>query len=138
MRVIRHALKKPDGTREELEAHFGCGAEQLVMVGDRYMTDILYGSRLGLLTVRTAPLTPHGEPAAVRLARALEEDLVKGAEQRGEGGQRGVRNLMCARLGKKEWSRRRRLFRTVSHRDVPLCFFLNPTLQASSRWVTRW
>ena len=34
--VLRHAKKKPAGGKAELEAYFGCPAEQLVMVGDRY------------------------------------------------------------------------------------------------------
>jgi phosphatidylglycerophosphatase GEP4 len=37
------------------------------MVGDRYLTDVVYGNRLGLLTVRPAPVTAAGEPRAVRL-----------------------------------------------------------------------
>ena len=44
-----------------------CKAEQLVMVGDRYLTDIVYGNRMGALTIRTAPLTLHGEPRTVKL-----------------------------------------------------------------------
>ena len=39
------------------------------MVGDRYLTDIVFGNRLGMLTVRTAPLTLRGEPKAVLLVR---------------------------------------------------------------------
>ena len=37
------------------------------MVGDRYLTDIVFGNRLGMLTVRTEPLTLRGEPKAVLL-----------------------------------------------------------------------
>ncbi len=39
------------------------------MVGDRYLTDIVFGNRLGMLTVRTQPLTLRGEPKAVLLVR---------------------------------------------------------------------
>lgn len=35
MRVIRHKRKKPDGSAEELERHFGCPPQNLVMIGDR-------------------------------------------------------------------------------------------------------
>lgn len=42
-----------------------CKAEELVMIGDRYLTDVVYGNRNGLLTVRPAPLTLEGEPSAV-------------------------------------------------------------------------
>ena len=33
--VLRHADKKPAGSSAELEAHFGCPASELIMVGDR-------------------------------------------------------------------------------------------------------
>ena len=48
-----------------------CKARDLVMVGDRYLTDIVFGNRLGMLTVRTAPLTLRGEPKAVLLVRPM-------------------------------------------------------------------
>lgn len=39
------------------------------MVGDRYLTDVVYGNRLGMLTLRTQPLTLRGEPKAVLLVQ---------------------------------------------------------------------
>ena len=33
--VLRHKDKKPAGGKEDVEAHFGCEAHELVMVGDR-------------------------------------------------------------------------------------------------------
>jgi phosphatidylglycerophosphatase GEP4 len=74
--VLRHREKKPAGGPEDLEQHFGCKAEQLVMVGDRYLTDIVFGNRLGMFTVRPEPYTSVGEPKAVRAARAIEESFV--------------------------------------------------------------
>ena len=44
-----------------------CKAEELVMIGDRYLTDVVYGNRNGLFTIRPAPLTLEGEPSAVLL-----------------------------------------------------------------------
>jgi len=44
-------------------------AEQLVMVGDRYLTDVVFGNRNGMLTIRPAPFTSQGEPKAVLLVR---------------------------------------------------------------------
>ena len=41
------------------------------MVGDRYLTDIVYGNRNGLLTIRPAPLTMKGDPSVVRMVRYL-------------------------------------------------------------------
>ena len=40
-------------------------------MGDRYLTDIVFGNRMGMLTVRTAPLTFRGEPKAVLLVRTV-------------------------------------------------------------------
>jgi len=82
--VIRHSSKKPGGSGDALAAHFGIPAAAvptLVMVGDRYLTDVVYGNRLGLLTVRPAPITAAGEPRAVRLVRKRGE-----REREGEGG----------------------------------------------------
>jgi len=74
--VIRHGTKKPAGTAEDISKHFGCEPSRLIMVGDRYFTDIVYGNNNGLLTIRPAPLTPIGEPFIVRQVRMLEEALV--------------------------------------------------------------
>ncbi|PSC70629.1 HAD-superfamily [Micractinium conductrix] len=74
--VLRHREKKPAGGSEDMERHFGCKAEQLVMIGDRYLTDVVFGNRSGMLTIRPAPFTTHGEPKAVVLARAVEESFV--------------------------------------------------------------
>ncbi|KAG2422414.1 hypothetical protein HXX76_016059 [Chlamydomonas incerta] len=71
--VLRHADKKPGGGCAELEAHFGCAASQLIMVGDRYLTDIAFGNRHGMLTVHVQPLTTSGEPFGVVMARRIEE-----------------------------------------------------------------
>ena len=47
-----------------------CKAEELVMIGDRYLTDVVYGNRNGLFTIRPAPLTLEGEPSAVLFVSA--------------------------------------------------------------------
>ena len=102
VRVLRHRLKKPAGGRADLEAALaglrGGGGEgggkgaaaapsldarRAVFVGDRYLTDVAYGNRHGMLTVRVAPLVTgrdpstgkRAEPPAVLLARALEDAL---------------------------------------------------------------
>ena len=46
-----------------------CPASRLVMIGDRYLTDMVYGNRHGMLTVRPSPLTLAGETLAVRMVR---------------------------------------------------------------------
>jgi len=73
--VLRHAKKKPDGDKEELEQHFDCRVEHLVMVGDRLLTDMVYGNRLGMLTIMPEPITTQGEPVTVKWSRALERRL---------------------------------------------------------------
>ena len=45
------------------------------MVGDRYLTDVVFGNRNGMLTIRPAPFTAAGEPMAVAAV----------SEARGEG-----------------------------------------------------
>uniref|UniRef100_A0A7S4JN97 Phosphatidylglycerophosphatase n=1 Tax=Odontella aurita TaxID=265563 RepID=A0A7S4JN97_9STRA len=55
--VIRHNEKKPGGLQEVLD-HFGDidDASQLCMVGDRLLTDIVFGNLYGMLTVHCDPL----------------------------------------------------------------------------------
>lgn len=48
-----------------------CKAEQLIMVGDRYLTDVVYGNQNGMFTIRPAPLTLTGEPSMVRMVGTL-------------------------------------------------------------------
>lgn len=49
----------------------------MVFVGDRYLTDVVFGNRHGMLTIRVSPLTPKGEPPTVVAARLVEEACVK-------------------------------------------------------------
>lgn len=81
--VLRHTEKKPAGSAVDLEKHFGCKAEELVMVGDRYMTDVVFGNRLGMMTIRPAPFTWDGEPQAVKMSRRIEERYVRQWTKRG-------------------------------------------------------
>ena len=39
------------------------------MIGDRFMTDIAFGNRLGMLTIRPEPFTSAGETKTVRAVR---------------------------------------------------------------------
>ncbi|MED6146352.1 Phosphatidylglycerophosphate phosphatase 1, chloroplastic/mitochondrial [Stylosanthes scabra] len=76
IKVIRHKVKKPAGTAEEVEKHFGCESSQLIMVGDRPLTDIVYGNRNGFLTILTEPLSLAEEPFIVKQVRKLETSFV--------------------------------------------------------------
>lgn len=56
--VIRHDEKKPGGL-EEVMKHFGddiSDPSQLCMVGDRLLTDVVFGNLFGMLTVHCDPL----------------------------------------------------------------------------------
>ena len=85
--VLRHAFKKPfvsGVVRDEVEGWFGVGVEQLVMVGDRYMTDVVFGNQLGMMTIRVKPYVEvrggngkNRDPMSVRVSRRLEEWLVR-------------------------------------------------------------
>ncbi|KAG9138467.1 hypothetical protein Leryth_012744 [Lithospermum erythrorhizon] len=66
IRVIRHMVKKPAGTAEEIERHFGCESSRLIMIGDRPFTDIVYGNKNGFLTILTNPLSVDEEPFIVK------------------------------------------------------------------------
>ncbi|XP_064982853.1 phosphatidylglycerophosphate phosphatase 1, chloroplastic/mitochondrial-like isoform X2 [Musa acuminata AAA Group] len=74
--VIRHEVKKPAGTAEDIERYFGCPASLLVMVGDRIFTDVVYGNKHGFLTILTEPLCLSEEPFIVKQVRKLERLLV--------------------------------------------------------------
>ncbi|RCV27721.1 hypothetical protein SETIT_5G347600v2 [Setaria italica] len=74
--VISHDTKKPGGAAKEIETYFGCSASNLVMVGDRYFTDVVYGNRNGFLTVFTEPLNVSDESFIVKRVRKLEAYLI--------------------------------------------------------------
>ncbi|RAL38915.1 hypothetical protein DM860_015276 [Cuscuta australis] len=76
IKVIRHKVKKPAGTAEEIERLFGCESSKLIMVGDRPFTDIVYGNRNGFLTVLTEPLSLAEEPFIVKQVRIIERAIV--------------------------------------------------------------
>ena len=44
-----------------------CQSHELVMVGDRYMTDIVFGNRGGMLTIYVTPFNTAEEPIGVKL-----------------------------------------------------------------------
>ncbi|XP_024530659.1 probable phosphatidylglycerophosphatase, mitochondrial isoform X1 [Selaginella moellendorffii] len=75
--VIRHGSKKPAGNADALKKRFGCDASLLVMVGDRHLTDVVYGNKNGLLTISTEPLTLKGEPFIVTRVRRFEDAMLR-------------------------------------------------------------
>lgn len=47
---MRHSQKKPDGA-EMLSKYFGCKNEEIVIIGDRISTDVVYGNRINACTI---------------------------------------------------------------------------------------
>lgn len=56
---------------------FKCDKEQIAVIGDRYLTDILFGNMHGMLTIHTSPLTKDGESVTVAIIRKFENRLVQ-------------------------------------------------------------
>ena len=48
--MLRHQEKKPLGG-QLLTKHFGCRGDEIVVVGDRLLTDIVYGNRIGAYSI---------------------------------------------------------------------------------------
>ncbi len=73
--VIRHACKKPGGLAEVKRA-MGLSPAEMAIVGDRILTDIVFGNRYGLLTIHVGPLMPDAPRSPIGLARAEENKAV--------------------------------------------------------------
>ncbi|TMW60636.1 hypothetical protein Poli38472_000678 [Pythium oligandrum] len=78
--VLRHnqkaRLMKPNGI-EHVKAYFGVEPEQLIMIGDRYSTDILFGNMHGFLTIRTDQFTQDGESVVNKQMQRIEKALIE-------------------------------------------------------------
>ncbi len=75
-RVIGHAKKpNPEVAKKYLD-EVGIKPEQAVMVGDRPLTDILVGKRLGSKTILVGSINPS-ENLLTKLVRALERSTIK-------------------------------------------------------------
>ncbi|KAI9020668.1 mitochondrial PGP phosphatase-domain-containing protein [Phycomyces nitens] len=75
---IRHSEKKPLGGKE-LKTHFGqVSPRQTAFVGDRILTDVLFGNINGNLTIWTDKIvTEKGDNKAAALLRKMEYRLIK-------------------------------------------------------------
>ena len=71
IRVLRHAKQKPHAIEDVMSEFRDCHPRELVMVGDRYLTDVLFGNLHGMYTIRTSVITQEGENIAVRMVRYL-------------------------------------------------------------------
>lgn len=77
IKVLLHDQKKPSGINAVPE-YFNCNPSELVMFGDRIITDVVFGNRYGMLTVYTDPLTGKGDNTKIRKYElALIEKLIR-------------------------------------------------------------
>uniref|UniRef100_A0AAV1VM73 Uncharacterized protein n=1 Tax=Peronospora matthiolae TaxID=2874970 RepID=A0AAV1VM73_9STRA len=75
--VLRHNEKKPGGIAF-VKKHFGdVDPATLVMIGDRYSTDVLFGNLHGLLTIRTEQFTLESESVVNRQLQRVEKAAVR-------------------------------------------------------------
>ncbi|KAI9332431.1 mitochondrial PGP phosphatase-domain-containing protein [Zopfochytrium polystomum] len=51
VRVLRHQIKKPGGSEELLQQLIGISPSEIVVVGDRVLTDVVYGNLMGAYTI---------------------------------------------------------------------------------------
>ena len=80
IKVIKHNEKKPGGLEEVLQ-HFKIDdPAQICMIGDRLLTDIVFGNLHGMMTVHTLPLCEGDENASdnipARVIRKVENKIL--------------------------------------------------------------
>ncbi|RLN82557.1 hypothetical protein BBJ28_00009503 [Nothophytophthora sp. Chile5] len=81
--VLRHNQKKPGGI-SFVKTHFGeVDPATLVIIGDRYSTDVLFGNLNGLLTIRTEQFVPEDESVVNRQLQRIEKAAVRLLERSG-------------------------------------------------------
>ena len=71
--VIRHQEKKPGGLQETLD-HFQLELlpAEIAMVGDRLLTDVVFGNLHGMYTIHVQLLTTENDNAMARVIRSFE------------------------------------------------------------------
>lgn len=85
---MRHATKKPGAIPEVLD-HFKkeCGAEttyqDLAIIGDRLLTDVMWGNFAGMFTVHTQILTEVGDNRMAAIVRRVENRVCRVLNWRG-------------------------------------------------------
>jgi phosphatidylglycerophosphatase GEP4 len=82
--VIRHGAKKPSKScAESVFGHLGAAPHEVVMVGDRTLTDVVFGNLFGMFTVKTRLFDGTGDPGVVVYARQLEDWLAQRSAEAG-------------------------------------------------------
>ncbi|KAF9435119.1 hypothetical protein BGZ76_006869 [Entomortierella beljakovae] len=69
--VLRHHLKKPAGGQELLDHFNGVNASKIAFIGDRALTDIVFGNNDGMFTILTRNVVSEegDNPMAVKIRR---------------------------------------------------------------------
>ncbi|KYQ90536.1 hypothetical protein DLAC_09161 [Tieghemostelium lacteum] len=73
--ILKHNTKKPDGIQSVID-YFKAPPKDIVMIGDRFLTDILFGNLYGMFTIFTEPITSKGDNFVVKLIRNKEKEFV--------------------------------------------------------------
>ena len=73
--VLRHFGKKPEGLQETLD-FFQMKPRELAVVGDRILTDIVFGNLHGMTTIHTQPLTTKNDNKLAMVARFFENKVL--------------------------------------------------------------
>jgi phosphatidylglycerophosphatase GEP4 len=113
--VIRHQEKKPGGL-EEVLSHFDLtDPAELCIVGDRLLTDIVFGNLYGMLTVHTLPLCTGDENVSdnwtAKMIRPVENKMLYGNWV-------GGRALTSRRPAHKYWQGRSLLMQQEEDRST--------------------
>jgi len=100
IRVIRHNEKKPGGLDEVLQHFELTDPATLCMIGDRLLTDVVFGNLHGMLTVHTLPVVVGADNAkdnwTAKLLRPMENKALY-------GNWFGGRALQRRRIAHKYW-----------------------------------
>ena len=76
--VISHAAKPRRAKFREALGMIGLTATEVAMVGDRPLTDIWVGQRMGAYTILVDPLIKHSEKVYIKVLRRMERLFVRG------------------------------------------------------------
>lgn len=77
---IGNARKPRRGTFYQALEMMGLEAHEVAMVGDRPLTDIWVGNRIGSYTILVDPLIKHQETPLIKFLRGLERLFVQGGK----------------------------------------------------------
>lgn len=75
VKVIRHGSKKPNGGDAILN-HFNAASEKVAFVGDRILTDVVFGNINGFFTIHTMPFSLKRDNFAAKQIRRIENWLI--------------------------------------------------------------